>query len=346
MSDVGLEALQKIHKELLIDEEWTERGERVFAWVGHRLRQTVKASKVFEDGGAVLSRLSAETVVVEEVTAAEENVLRVLSELNKHALGSAYSYAATEATIVATAGAYVHADTFGWRTPQFAGYVIAQLAIAETEADYLADRTGGHVAARKHETHGMRKTADDMLNVLEDVFAAEGRARSKFENAFEFETIADIARGSPRVATLGGVAKGIALETAFGEETSLAIMRTDSPHRRIGHGLAVELRLPMNVTREEADRIADYLNRMEALGDVDTLHYGAWYCDERPDYRRSIAYRMFLPNRFYLAGISQDASYCCVGRARWADRVLNGVVSEAKPWELLAKRIGHESDEE
>lgn len=346
MSDVGLEALQKIHKELLIDEQWTERGERVFAWVGHRLKQRVRASKVFEDGGAVLSRLSAETAVVEGVTAAEEEVLRVLARLNRHALGNAYSYLPAESTIVATAGAYVHADTLGWRIPQFAGYVIAQLAMAETEADYLADQAGGEVALKAHETHGMRDSVDDMLNVLEDVFAADGRAKSRFENAFEFETIADIARGTPRVATLGGSATGIALEVAFGQETSLAVLQTDVPHRRIGHGLAVTLRLPINVTREEADRIAGFLNRKEAIGDVDTLHYGAWYCDERPDYRRSVAYQMFLPNRFYLAGISQDASYSCVGRARWADRVLNGEVSEARPWELLAERCGHEAEDE
>ena len=45
MPDVGLKALETIHKLLCIDEPWTIRGERDFSWIGHRLTQNVRASK-------------------------------------------------------------------------------------------------------------------------------------------------------------------------------------------------------------------------------------------------------------------------------------------------------------
>jgi hypothetical protein len=246
---------------------------------------------------------------------------------------------------VATTISHVHADTVGWRVPQFAAYAMAQLCIAETEADYLAQETAGEVAAIAHTLSGLRQIPDDMLNVLEDVFAVEGRQPSRFENLFEFETIADISRGTSRVATLGADRTGLALEVAFAGYTSLAMLRSNAAHRRIGNGLLADLRLPNQVTIEDANRIADFLNRRESTGDPTSTHYGAWYADIRPNFGLSVAYQFFVPNRLYLPGIAQDSGYSCVGRARWADLVLNGERSEAKPWELLAERLDDSDDE-
>ena len=91
MLDVGLAALEKIHKQLLIDEPWTVRGDREFSWIGHRLRQNVRASKQFDDDGISLSRLAASCVVVEGVTKPDRDVLRILSWVNRHAVGSVYT---------------------------------------------------------------------------------------------------------------------------------------------------------------------------------------------------------------------------------------------------------------
>ena len=76
MPDVGLTALETIHKLLLIDEPWTIRGERDFSWIGHRLTQNVSASKQFDGDGITLSRLSATCIVVEDVSAPQEEVLQ------------------------------------------------------------------------------------------------------------------------------------------------------------------------------------------------------------------------------------------------------------------------------
>ena len=339
MSDIGIEALERIHKALLIDDEWTEWGSRSFEWIGHRLKQRLNASPVFDDGDFHLSRLTAETVVVDEVSAPEDRVAAVLSDLNQHALGNAYSYRREERRIVATAVTVVHADTLDWRSTQFEAYAIAQIAVGEAEADYLAARTGGQVAVRSHPTIGKRQEPDDMLNVVEDLYATDGRLSSRFESAFEFETMGDVARGSPRVATLGGSATGIALEVAFAHGTSLTMFATDVRHRRIGNGLSVRLSLPMTVGQEDGERIATFLNDREANGESDALHYGAWYCANRQDCGATITYGLFFPNRLYRLGVAQDAGYAIVRRALWADRILNGQTSSASAWDVMVRRV-------
>jgi hypothetical protein len=342
MADVGLSALEIIYKQLLIDDPWTIRGEGEFSWIGHRLQQTIRAGAPFEDEGITLSRLSASCVVVEGVTAPQGEVLRMLARVNRHAVGSAYTYWPSTQSISANAIAYVHDDTLEWRPKQYASLAILQLCLAETEADWLAERAGGTVAAREHPTSGRRVDADDMLNVLDGPFASRGRQPSLFANEFEMETIADVAKRSSRVASLGGSAEGVALEVAFGGGTSLTMLHTEEPHRRLGNGLTVRVNLPSTVTPEDADWMAASLNSQEAVGSAVATHYGAWCWDTWPTTGLTLAYQSFMPNALYQPGIAQDAAYSCVKRALWVDRLLNEKPAEEGAWQILARRVGIE----
>ena len=143
MKDVGTTALELIFKKLLIDEEWATWSERSFSWIAHRLEQDVSASKLFEDDGIQLARLTATSVVVTDVSAPESEVLRQLARLNRHSIGSAYSCDVAAKKIYATAVAYVHEETAGWRPDQFNVFAIIQLCIAESEADFIA-KHGSH----------------------------------------------------------------------------------------------------------------------------------------------------------------------------------------------------------
>jgi hypothetical protein len=346
MESIGRAALEKLHKELLIDELWTIRGDREFSWIGHRLKQTVRGSKSFQDDGITLSRLSATCVVVEGVSAPQADVLRLLSRMNRHAIGSAYTYWPATRSISTDAVAYVHEQTLEWRSSQFGSFTITQLCLAESEADWLAEKTGGTVAVREHPTSGRRIVSDDMLNVLEDAFVADGWRPSLFANQFEMETIADITRHSPRVASMGGSAGGVALEVSFGGDTSLTRIHTEEPHRRLGNGLTVRLNLPISVTPDDADRIAASLNAQEAAGSATTTHYGAWCWDTWPATGLCLAYQAFIPNALYRPGIAQDVAYSFIKRAQWADRVLNQKPSTASVWKTLAKRFGVSGSDE
>lgn len=339
MTDVGLATLTDIHKQLLIDEPWTIRGDREFAWIGHRLQQTVRASDLFTDEDLSLSRITSSCVVIEDVSAPEQQVLSAMNQLNRHAVGSAYTYWPSRRKILTTAVAYVHEETLEWRSRQFGAFVISQLCLAETEADWLAEKVMGTVAARRHPTGGVRAEADDMLGVIEDVFAADGHQPSRYADEFEMDAIAESTRRSTKAASLGADANGLSIEVSFGQGTSLTSIRANEPHRRLGQGLTVRLNLPMVVEDEEANRLVALLNLHESLGSSEATHVGAWCWDEWPVTGRGVAYQLFLPNRLYQQGIAQDAALSSVKRALWADRVLNGEASKANVWQTLADRF-------
>ena len=340
MEDVGLKSLERIHRVQQIDEPWTIRGERLFAWIGHRLQQTISASKLFDDDGTTLSRLTAACVVVNDVSADDDEVFELLNRLNRHAIGSAYTYAPSARQITATTSAHVHKDTVEWRTDQFGAFSVSQICLAESEADYLAEKLGGRVASREHPTSGIRSRPDFMLTMADQFFAKEGQSPSRFANKFEMQTIAELSSRSGACASLGGSADGVALEMSYGERTSLGCLAPDEPHRRIGNGLSYRLHLPDDFAPGDAARVADALNRDEAIGTGLPTHYGAWCWDEWPNVGHKLAYRGFIPNATYRPGIAQDTAASLIHRAKRVDSFMHAKPTKSNVWETLAKRFG------
>ena len=344
MNDLGHEALSNVFKRLLIDEKWSSRRERSFSWIGSRLAQAITASHPTKDGDFMLTRLVAECVVIESVTASEELVYAVLSQVNKHAIGNCYTYYPSDRCIYSTTSTWIHEETASWRTDIFSAYAIGQLVLAEAEADFLAEKCAGRVAVRQHPSSGFRTDRDDMLNALGDIFIPDGQEKSRFINEFEFKTVEDIARESPFAATIGGDKTGIALETSFANHTSLSLLKSDTKHRLLGSGLVGSTHVPTDITEDGGNRIAAVLNRKEREGATSTKHYGAWCVDMAPSRGIAVTYNFFVPNRLYRSGLIMDAAYGCIGRARWVDLVLNAEVTPPSAWDNLLRRFGFSSD--
>jgi hypothetical protein len=340
VTDLGTEALQSIFAGLFLDEAWTTRDERSFSWIGDRLAQTISASPMVEVEGVSLSRLVADCVVVESVRASDELIVSVLSDLNRHAFGSCYSYYPDERQVLGTTSVRIHSETAEWRTRSFAAYATGQLIVAEAEADYIAHKLSGRVAVRRHPSSGERSNRDDRLNDVTDMFIPEGQAPSKFASRLEFETIAEAVQNSPFAATLGGSEDGIALETTFDEYTALSMLYPRAKHRLLGSGLLCTVQIPTEITHESGCHIAALLNRQEREGGPRAPHYGAWCVDSAGAGNIAVTYRFFVPNGLYRNGVAMDAAVSCVARARWVDLVLNTEMSPPNAWEQLARRFG------
>lgn len=341
MADLGQSLIEQVHRKLQVDEQWTTRKDRSFSWIGHRLEQTVSTPRPIQDGEFIMFKLCAETVVVDSVSASDSAVDRILSDLNRHSFGNCYSFNPSNRRIYATTSAWVHQDTADWRSNIFGTYAIGQLCFAEAEADFLADKCAGKVALRAHAVSGHRVQPDDMLNVADDVIATKGQEPSLYGNAFEFEAVADAAKSSERVATLGSSAEGIALESSFDDYTAISILSSTYKHRLLGAGLSVRLQLPTSITPEDGHRIAGMLNRRERdsgpLGGQG--HIGAWCVDRGAAGGHAITYRSFLPNLTYLNGLIMDTSMACIARMRWADQTLNSKPTTESAWKRLTKRF-------
>ena len=337
-SDAGLECLRIMHARPMIDEPWTERRPRGFSWIGHRLKQAVDATPMYESRGVLVSRVVIQTPVVSDIQSSPAEVHQVLAKVNQHCIASAYVYRETEREIVATSVEYVHEETLAWRPQQLASFAVIQLCIAEAEAEYLANVTGGQVAAATHATSGIRETPDEMLGALDTLFAVQGRGPSRFANSFEFETIAETAQ-QVNAATLGATEDGICFEFPFSDYTSLLWLSANRGHRRAGSGLLAELYLPTKLEAAEAADVAAMLNRREAEGESVAGFVGAWCVAPSPAQTGNVVtYREFIPNQMYLAGLIQGVVYCTIHRARWVNRLLNPGSIETNVWEMLLQR--------
>ena len=348
MADFGQELIEKVHQQLKVDEQWTTRFDRSFSWIGHRLEQTISSPAPIQDGEFTLYKLKAETVVVDSVSASETTVNQILSELNQHSFGNCYSFDKSESRICATTSTWIHKETAGWRSNMFDLYAIGQLCMAEAEADFLAKKCSGLVAIRKHPISGLREIPDDMLNVINDLIIPKGQEPSLYQDAFEFEAVADTAKTTDRVATLGSSAEGIALESSFDNYTAISVLSSTYKHRLLGSGLSIRLQIPTPFTQDDGFQISAMLNRHELNnGHIGGQgHIGAWCVDQGPTGTSAITYKSFLPNLVHLNGLIMDTSMACISRMRWVDQIMNQKPTKESAWKRLAKRFGNDTDEE
>lgn len=337
--DVGPAVLQQLYQGLLIDNQWSERAERSFEWVGYRLRQIVSASRSFQEHDLTLTRVSSRVPVIQNVRANEPQVLGVLAKINRCAIGCSYVYDREAKSISSTLGGIVHEATMSFRPKQIMDFIACQLSQCESECDWLAAEVEGDVSQSDLHGAGSRSEPDDILNVLDSIFGSDNGEPSHFRDAFEFEAIEQAARMVPNVATLGGSAEGIALEVPFGTSTCLGRLHGDYIHPRLGRGLGVSLLLDAYPEPDIA-RLSNMLNTREAQGEHPHQCFGAWGArrhQARPDVF-FLGHSWFIPNRMYRQGLALDAAYGIVGRARWANRLLNPGTPESDAWQLLAER--------
>lgn len=340
MNDTGLVMLQKIFETLQVDDEWSTKRERSFSWIASRLEQTIEVKAPVQDSGVTLFKIVASATVVENVQSAESEVNKILSDLNRFAFGSAYTFDPRSRKVSVCTISWVHEETLEWRSRLFGLYAIGQISFAECEADYIAGQCDGSVAVRRHPQSGFRSTRDEMLSLLDSLIVPFGYEENRFANDFEFEAVADVSRGSDIVATMGASPHGIALETSFGSYTAISVIAADERHRRMGGGLLVRIQLPTQITDGDAYDIAGSLNRQEMTAGPLTNHGGAWCVDKDVlNVDNVLAYRWFIPNYAYQNGLIMDSAYSSVARMRWADLLLNGQPALESPWKRLAKRF-------
>ncbi|OLE11692.1 MAG: hypothetical protein AUG89_09270 [Acidobacteria bacterium 13_1_20CM_4_56_7] len=199
--DVGQQTLDVIFEMLKIDEPWSWRQPRGFSWIAHRLAQAVEASSVFESRGMAISRIISRVTVVEDVELTDRAAEKLVAHLNHLAVGSAYVYLPDKRSLEAILGHNVHAEMLRDRSREIGAYQILQLALAEHQAESLADMLRGKVARRQHPSSGERVDPDDMLNVVPRVYLPAGAQQSSFADEAEIEKVHQhvVGRGARRI---------------------------------------------------------------------------------------------------------------------------------------------------
>lgn len=262
-ADVGPGIVDAVYQGMGIDQAWSVREPRVFTWWGHRLAQRVWADPVHDSDGFAVVRLSAETAVLRDVPNTRE-VADGLASFNHHASMSAFVWDPALASISLRCVAYAHPETAEWVKVLFLAACGLQAADAHIKADRLAQLLGGHPAVSEHPTSGPRPQPDNILSVIEEVFAPRGAGPGPFSDddfaAITRSPVFPWIKSQATGASLHGIVRGPDSRSATGVLTMSGVSR----HPQLGSGLLSVLNIPIEYEPDMQLAVSHELNLAEA----------------------------------------------------------------------------------
>jgi hypothetical protein len=322
-TDAGIAALDFIYKQMGIDDEWAIRTPRELTWWGHNLAQRVRAEEPVPDRGLSVSRLTAVTPIVRNVTADPFDACKYISLTNSMGAilsGFVFDEETREVSLACSARVFDDPDVQGFdayrdaTTRMFLVAVGAQAAQAHLVAESLAKMFEGTPATSHHPESGARVVPDDMLNLL-SVFRQRGSEGSVWTGE-QMQRALKSFREAGLFAN--GDDDGVTAEIPFYDTTALLVLRADDKHPTIGSGLSVQLALPWLSTMEVAAPTAAVLNRAEMNPhEREFSNYMGGWCVGPDEY---ITFGSFYPNSMPARGFATTIAQEAITRVRWLTR--------------------------
>jgi hypothetical protein len=210
---------------------------------------------------------------------------------------------------------------------------LLQAVSAEFQSERLAEGLGGKPAFI-----GSRKARDrdEILDTAHAFYAGEGAKPSRWEKSDEFDDFVD-EYGECDACFGDSNEAGMTLETPFGDDSAVIQFRSDEPHRQLGNGLRVSMRLPPISSEEGVVVQAAYLNFLEAKFWTGVPQLGCWYVDSEAE-EMSVVHSCFVPNALYVEGLAGNLALYCLDRARWARKHLLPKVQDKPMGEIIDQR--------
>jgi hypothetical protein len=312
------------------------------------LGQRVWAEPARDSDGFAVVRLSAETAVLRNVPNTREVADR-LAGFNHHASMSAFVWHPAQASISLRCVAYAHPET----TESVKGLFLAacglQAADAHIKADPLARLLGGHPAVSEHPLSGPRPQPDNMLSVIEQLFAPRGAGPGPFSD----EEFAAAARSHVLPWTnpeaKGLTLRGVVLSADRPSGTGLLTMSGESRHPQLGSGLLSVLSIPIQYEPDMLLALSHELNLAEATtATARSYFFGAWFPELKPQQR--LAFASFIPAASCRPGLIEAIGLSMAARAAWATSLIEAASIEMKahdasgedgvPQNILSQSIG------
>jgi hypothetical protein len=162
LQDLGMAAVERVHRDMQIDEPWTVREERGFTWWGAWIRQRVWAGSATRSAGETLWHVRARTPVFRDQPDEPATYARV-NDWNASWPMGAMAYDPDDGTISARTGAFLYSGVDPWLETFLLMAVGLQASVSWIVAE---TREGvGPRDAEPHPVAGPRRDPDDMLNL-------------------------------------------------------------------------------------------------------------------------------------------------------------------------------------
>src|SRR5437867_1346133 len=243
MNDLGPELIDFVYRTMQIDDEWSVRESRSFTWWPHRLAQRVWAEPATGSHGFDITKVSAETSLLRNVPAGLRTATWLMAG-NYHASMSALIWNPDDGHLRLHCSAYVHKETLATVKNLFSCAVALQAADAHIKVDGLAQLVGGEPDASSHPMSGPRSAMDDMVNVIERLFAPLGQGPAPFTpRDFEAATRMQPASWREAESTPSGL-RALLHSADFPEGTGILEVKGNEVHPQLGNGLLMLLCVP------------------------------------------------------------------------------------------------------
>jgi hypothetical protein len=295
MNDHGIQLVQKIFKDMNIDEEWSTETERGFTWWGHQYAQKIWAEQPIEDNGFHVTKINAETELLKYPTRSTETETLLATEMMKASLsGLVIDQEADRITF--SCSAYVHEENQSWLGKIFSLAAIMQVIEAENKGDILATVLKLQTDKSNHPVSGVRNDMDEMLSVVDQAIIPAGREPFHSIGEFEFRRTADILNSQNLLTTADKT--GLSAYLPFGDNSALLLVDTEHDHPELGKGLLIRLFLPpekiLSVTDIDGPLVMD-LNSMEKKSFPSGHFLGSWCLGPVGENVQTAVYVTFIP---------------------------------------------------
>ena len=161
-ADVGLGMIDHCRQIMAVDDEWSIDRKRGWSWWAHRLRQDIDVEPPHMEANPPYSVVRIATQVVKGVEAPDDEVGRVISDLNRRSVLTSYGWDPVGRSLCSTTALVVHPET-QWMQFTVSYAVWLQIDHAEWLADQVVEQLGGAVATTPHPKSGLRPDPDGML---------------------------------------------------------------------------------------------------------------------------------------------------------------------------------------
>jgi hypothetical protein len=317
--DLGLATVEQVYKLWQVDEAWSVREQRGFAWWAGAFRQRVFVDAGHHDRGHLLYRISAVTDLLSGIDSQRPRIAETVAELNRFASSYALTFDEAKGSIRLCSSVVLHEHIAEWLVRHFAALAIVQVIDAQVCAAHYGDVVGGVPDTSQHPRSGLRHEHDDMLNVIDAAYHPAGKEPSRWTRSGEFQKATAQLREAGLVANADE--EGLSTEVAFGAENALITASGDEPHPQLGHGVLLRLSLPVTLSEAAAATLALDLSSAEGGALTSSHVLGAWCSAEQGDGHIPV-FVSFVPNAVYRPRLLFNLVVSLAMKAQWARELI------------------------
>jgi len=293
---LGPAVLDYLQRVMGIDSEWSIRSERELTWWPHTYKQIIVAEPPIEDEGLTLTPFACRTEILEAMPESPR-LYETLSLVNQFSSLASLIYDPDTRTVASTSRVHIHTDST-WLAQFLQAAAAIQLNQVEQLGPFWEEQLGGRFVRSAHPDSGLRKYPDEIVNVVENLFAPAGQSESPFLGLVDAvdrlpHKWSTLERSKDRLVAEVRFRDAVPMEEriAKGEPVNTGLLKvtTDEKHPTLGHGLIIALSLPIATDEGVHHMGANMNNYMEAQGPVHLQMLGSWTAAEL------LQFRTFVP---------------------------------------------------